>query len=256
MTSNLRGVDDALADFRLKALDALKAAERDAPVEITTLSNLQRFALMSEAIYAVCSRLRDALPAAGYETGLEKTIQKASAPGASTAERQAMAQALEDPAPTALMAQAFAAWAANKKGLAEDLHLLAVLREARLNGSPCPAATTLGGGGGFPRSDADESLPVHLLSDIRWHFDPASTGYRRRAFVDVPGGHAPSRRFVLGAYENGSWWVEEKLETITSGGQFATPTPENAKCWPLVGPLVHAKVAALVAFANLVSRYP
>lgn len=52
----------------------------------------------------------------------------------------------------------------------------------------------------------DSYTPAPTLADVVWHYDPAASGPRRRAFVrtDV----APRRCFVLGAYEDGRWFVE------------------------------------------------
>ena len=74
----------------------------------------------------------------------------------------------------------------------------------------------------------DELVPVKRLCDVRWHFDPAASCARRRAFVDTPS--YPSRRFVLGAFEDGSWYIEERLIDLAGG---------DAKT------LVDAQVAAL-----------
>jgi hypothetical protein len=86
---------------------------------------------------------------------------------------------------------------------------------------------------GGRRRGEDELVPLKRLDAVRWHFDPAASCARRRAFVDTPG----SRRFVLGAYEDGGWFVEELCNDVAGG---------DAKT------LVDAQVAALRVLMALV----
>jgi len=88
---------------------------------------------------------------------------------------------------------------------------------------------------GGRRRGQDELVPVKQLCDVRWHFDPLPSCARRRAFVDTPS--YPSRCFVLGALEDGSWYIEEKLIDFAGG---------DAKT------LVDAQVAALRALTAFV----
>ena len=74
---------------------------------------------------------------------------------------------------------------------------------------------TLRAQAGHPYDSYD---PAPTFADVVWHYDPAASGPRRRAFVLSDA--APRKCFVLGAYEDGRWFVESH-QNGDAGGRAA-----------------------------------
>lgn len=134
-------------------------------------------------------------------------------------------------------------WDEDYRGPAEIMHLATKLAERGVD-LTFPDATTLTG-------DRDDA-PVRSLTDIFWNYDPAASCPRRRAFVDIN-----DARYMLVAYEDGDWYIEGHRGAFCSGGPRVTErgwVRDKTERWPLVGPLVDAKISALVALRALVTR--
>ena len=124
-------------------------------------------------------------------------------------------------------------------GLAEKLWLHSMLIDSKLSDKVELLASSASNWG-------PDGSRIRSLLDVEWNYDPAASGARRRAFVWISQG-APPRLFVLGAYETGSWWVEEHLRTLSGSNE----SQSNLGAWwkhepPLYfGKLVRAQVCAL-----------
>lgn len=126
-----------------------------------------------------------------------------------------------------------------ERGAAEQLLLHATLIDCGLDG---PQGLLVGRTTNW---DAKGSA-VDRLQDVEWNYDPAASCHRRRAFVWLR--CSPEERlFILVAYEDGGWWLEEKLDIIARGLVKADLTKTPRDQWPLRGPLAMAQICALRA---------